>query len=753
MASIRGRVLSIRHKSEDFYIFAMILDESSPTVTDKTVTVVGSLYGLAQVVPGTSVGFTGSWGSHAKYGRQFTPHGWFPHARTPRDMERFLSECIPDFSDDKVVADLVALYGQDVFVALSERQGEVQSVYEIDNPLRERLDRGLMGWSSARALSDLSLFLSEFQMDAQTIRAIHAAFDTNATRVITENPYRLVGVEGFGFALADKLAFKQGFARNHPARFEGIVLFLLRQEANNGHLFLRRGDLPRLVEELMQREFMESFDVSDLPRALLDAVDRMVERKDVYLDPRAGVYLPNLWKYERESARMLSQFIGKSNLGVDPETFIAEYEKVNGLTLSDAQRDGLHKLTTNRVLVLTGLPGTGKTTLVRAFVRLFRDLKLPTVTLMAPTGIAAKRLASVTGSEAATVHRTFGYDGTTWMYHGANKYRADAVIVDEMSMVDQELFYRILDALHPDTILVLVGDDAQLPSVGPGNVLRELVSSEHVPAVRLTQIFRQQHTSEIVVASHTINSGGSLSLEKRPPESEFQFVHMTDESLIADLVVRMAVKLKSRDENFQVLTAKYEGVVGVNNLNERLREVLNPSAMQPEWKSGYFHARVGDRLMVIKNNYKLAVYNGDMGKLVEITRENLVLRIHGVGKGAVDTVVTIPKKEAAQVLRLAYVITVHRSQGSEFDTVILPVVRSQGRMLQRNLFYTAVTRAKKKCWLLGDPFSIYKAIGNDQVVLRNTGFGRAVSESVLGLPGVREGHEQREEAPRPAREP
>ena len=743
MARISGRVVSVRHKGDGFSVFSLMVHEATPAPKDQVVTVAGSLFGLLQVTVGVTVGFIGDWAMHSKFGKQFVPSGWFPWAQTPKDIERFLSECVPEFNDPAIATLLVEKLGQDAFSALIERPAEVQALLPPGDPLRSKLDLAILGWAKAKSRTDLSTFLLEYQIDASTVRAIHEAFDTQAIRVITENPYRLVSIPGFSFALADKFAFKQGFPRNHPARFEGIILYLLRQEAQNGHLYLRRGDLPRMVDDIMRLEFMESFDIPDLSPSLLGAIDRLVERGDAFLDPSAGVYLSAHWRTERDSAKMLAQFVAESDLQVNLDTFVFEYERANGHSLSDAQRAGIEKLIQNRVLVLTGLPGTGKTTLVRAFVRLFREQKIQ-CSLMAPTGIAAKRLASVTGSEAYTIHRSFGYDGDQWFYRNSNKFQTDAVIVDEMSMVDQELFYHILDALHPDTILVLVGDDAQLPSVGPGNVLRELLSSDLVPAVRLTQIFRQQHTSEIVVASHIVNRGETLSLDKRPPESEFQFVHLTDEQQIANLIVQMAVKLKTKDSNFQVLTPKYDGGVGVNNLNDRLREALNPSAGQPEWKSGYFHARVGDRVMVIKNNYQLSVYNGDMGKLVEIHRDYLTVRIHGVGSGAVDTVVNIPKDIAPELLRLAYAITIHKSQGSEFDTVIFPIVKSQGRMLQRNLFYTAITRAKKKCWLLGDPFSIYKAIGNDKVVQRNTSFGRAVSEEIALLSGVRGGHGQRE---------
>jgi exodeoxyribonuclease V alpha subunit len=299
-------------------------------------------------------------------------------------------------------------------------------------------------------------------------------------------------------------------------------------------------------------------------------------------------------------------------------------------------------------------------------------------------------------------------------------------------------------------MLVLVGDDAQLPSVGPGNVLRELIACRQIPNVRLTQIFRQAATSAIVVASHQINKGRTPLPEKRDPASEFQFAEINDESKILEFIVEAAMKLKGRDANFQVLSPKYDGEVGVNELNERLRERLNPlGATTREWVGGKLSVRDGDRVMVVKNDYGLNIYNGDMGKLITIEKEHLVVRIHGIGPGTVDTHVHIPKTSAIHILKLAYAITVHKSQGSEFDTILLPITRSQGRMLQRNLFYTAVTRARKKVWLLGESSAVLRAIANDKVVQRNTTFGRAILEAyaaILGrTDGVSGGHERREE--------
>lgn len=746
MPYIQGHVEHVIHQSDGYFVLAIVVHDTDFAVRDKVAKVSGHLCGLKALRSGIPLRIEGEWVSHPKWGRQMKPSGWRPWARTNDGRVRFLTECIDGFTDFDLATKLVETFGEEVFDALSD-PARCRTILSETDERHDILSSMLLHWRSAKTLSELAMFLQAYEMGPENVRDIFSRFGHEVIEIITNNPYRLTAVEGFPFERADRIALRVGIPRNDPRRVEGAVLWLLRMQAQQGHLYVRRGELLGLLDTLIQTEQVEPFMIDDLDGALQKAVARLDEQRIVTVDPNAGVYLPELYLYERGAGSKLSEFLTPSELQVDLDSFLAEYQKGNQIELSEAQRDAVRKLVEHRVLVLTGLPGTGKTTVIRALVTVFKRSKV-SFSLMAPTGIAAKRLASVTGEEAMTIHRTFGYNGSTWNYNGASKYGIGAVIVDEMSMVDQELLYRVLDAIHPSTMAVFVGDDAQLPSVGPGNVMREMLSSRHIPHVRLTQIFRQAATSAIVVASHQINRGKSPLPDVRDPNSEFQFVQIADEGKIVDFIVEAAAKLKSRDANFQVLSPKYEGDVGVNILNERLRERLNPAETgKKEWKLGILSVREGDRLMVVKNDYALNIYNGDMGKLISVERDHLSVRIHGIGVGAFDSMVNIPKTSAPHLLKLAYAITVHKSQGSEFDTILMPITRSQGRMLQRNLFYTAVTRARKKVWLLGDSMAVLRAIANDKVVQRNTVFGRIVTEAYEDLQaealGVSGAHERR----------
>jgi len=716
MPYLRGRVEHVLHASDTYHVLSFQVDETDGWSRPKTTKISGHFYGLTRLSVGAVLQVDGDWTTHPKYGRQFTAQGWQPWSKTPRDIERFLGECMDVFENKELLHKVVRHFGDKTFEALLD---DTLPGLVLDAVEKEDLRIAQARWRIIRGIASLADSLREYNLGSVAVSAIFQKFGLQSMEVISENPYRLLEIEGFLFIKADSVGLRRGIGASDPRRVAGAVLWVIRDQIRQqGHLYIRHGDLEQLLNNLVGDGAAASFDSPDLCKAIYSAVEMLARLGAVKIAPDVGVYTPETFHYEQEAATMLSQFITPSNLTIDLEAFLTAYEVSNGIQLSDLQRDAVSKLIANRVLVVTGAPGTGKTTLIRTFVQLFQNLGI-SVQLMAPTGIAAKRLASVTEVGAQTIHRALKYDGFSWGKCQDEKLETQAVIVDETSMVDQELFYRLLDALTTNTLLVFVGDDAQLPSVGAGNVLRELLACPAVQHVRLEHVFRQAETSDIVLAAHKIRKGSSpLNLPPKE-DSEFRFLKVMDEVKLASFVVDMAAKLKSRDANFQVLAPKYDGTVGVDNLNKLLRDRLNPDEGQPSWAAGSLNVRVGDRIMVIKNNYVLNVYNGDIGKLISIHKDHLKLRIHGVGKTP-DTQVEIPKVDAVKMLKLAYAVTVHRCQGEEFETVVLPLVRSQGRMLQRNLFYTALTRARKRAWILGDPDAVERAVANDKVVQRNT---------------------------------
>lgn len=723
MEIIRGSVRRVFFRSDSFHILSVDREGAYKALTAK-----GHFYGIGPIVEGVTLELIGGWVDDPKFGRQVQISGWRPWAPSGHAARAFLTSCLglPEGPVDVLVDAL----GKDTFASLTDHPERIRALYPDNDPFVDELFRA---WTTARASADLAEIFSGDGLTTAQMQGIVKTFGVEAKEVLLANPYDLVRVEALPFAKVDAIARRLGIAPSDPRRYEGAVLWILREASRNGHLCVPRRDLAPTLLGLLQETLVSDFDTpGGLRDALSEAVDRLVARKRVVYDPTTGVYLPSLYGFERNAAKAVARLLTPLAIDVDFQEFLRSFESRYQIELSEAQRGAIEALTKNKVLVVTGRPGTGKTTLVRAIVSLLDTAGL-TYALMAPTGIAAKRLASVTYRDAATVHRTLRYNGSEWGYTGLNKLPVAAVIVDEMSMVDQELFFRIVDALPDEALLVLVGDDAQLPSVGPGNVLRDLAASGVVPTVNLTQIFRQRETSEIVTNAHRIYRGEGIVNEKGT-KSEFQFVTILDELKLLELVVSMAAKLKGRGDNFQILSPKYDGVVGVNSLNDALRDALNPpSDVKREFVSGEFRAREGDRVMIVQNDYNLSVYNGDMAKLATVGRETLELKVYGGGEGGIDRLIEVPRQDAAQKLRLAYAITVHRCQGSEFDTVILPLVRPFGRMLQRNLLYTAITRARRKVWLLGEPSAVSKAIANDKVIHRQTGFSRAVERAVSGV--------------------
>jgi exodeoxyribonuclease V alpha subunit len=415
------------------------------------------------------------------------------------------------------------------------------------------------------------------------------------------------------------------------------------------------------------------------------------------------------------------------------------------MVLSATQLAGAMNALTAPVSVLTGLPGTGKTTTLKAVVSVLKDAEVPFL-LCAPTGIAAKRMSALTGAEAATIHRAFGArgwkkgedreatyvgvvgdaqgvetsDGSAeeWGHGPDNPHPARVVIVDEFSMVDQHLLFRLLTCTGPTCRLVFVGDAAQLPSVGAGNVLRDILETGRFPTVSLTEIFRQEGTSGIVVAAHAVHRGEVPDYNGGP---DFVLIGIRSEDDILNTVVDIAGRLYGKRRNFQVLSPRHAGTLGVTNLNQKLREVINPKAAGlAEMRLGSEIVRENDRIMVVKNNYDLGIFNGDVGKIVRVDLKagKVEIKIHGP---PVQNVI-IPSKDAPTYLRMAYAMTVHKSQGQEYDVIVLPMTKGFGHQLQRNLFYTAITRARKQVLLVGHSEAVARAVYNDREDARNTLF-------------------------------
>jgi len=540
---------------------------------------------------------------------------------------------------------------------------------------------------------------------------------------IEENPYVLIDIEEISFKKLDKVATEVlRIPVNSPLRYKALVHYqLASQSFKNGHLYTA-------LDKFINSDFEVSISKDNLKTFLKELI---IEGK-IILEGKK-LYTSHHFKAEKYSAQIIAKLINVSSRhmffeGIDVDEYIEGYEKIqteniNGgewknlkwkekkFELSPEQKDGIRNFFDNNFSIITGLPGTGKTTLTKALVDISvsRSLK---VTLMAPTGIAAKRLSETCGFESSTIHKELGFDGASWKKGLDDTLNSDVIIVDEFSMVDQVLLYKLLQALpKKEFVLVFVGDPAQLPSVGPGNVLKELIQSGRIPHTALTKIFRQEDTSDIVLNSHQINKG---STQLYNTKKDFIFLEIAEEEEVLKRLITIVEALE--DKNYQILSPTYKGVLGVSNLNKTLQETLNPNFdSSREFKTEICTFREDDKVMVIKNDYQNDVYNGERGTLVNINNRNRKLEIYIEGK-----TIEYSFRDSYSMLALDYARTIHKSQSQEYDYVIMPFVNYFSVQLQRNLLYTAITRAKKKVFILGHQKALFKSILNNNVSKRNT---------------------------------
>lgn len=743
-----GRVASIVYENADFYVLRVVLDNDTSLL--KTPVAVRGGFATMVVRAGTWLSFEGKWEEHSAYGKQIAVTR-FPVPPPTWTTESILSLLSANNVGTTTCSTLRKTLGEGLHAALLQgEEGLLPS--GLDDFTRLHV---LSRWKSAVAHLKSTAFLYDVGVPQKVVGRVWAVLGDNAEEVLTSDPWSLLKVDGITFQQADEVAQRLGLPMDNPLRARGAAVYALKQARWEGHLYLTPSELSDAVRNLAPG--LGAVSGSTLATELTTTGSAVVEE----VNGVTAIYDPWLLHLERDTAEGLRE---RAALPVDPvlrqrsEDALREWSDTHHVSLTPTQVQAALNALTEPVSVLTGLPGTGKTTTLRAVVSVLKEQGVPFL-LCAPTGIAAKRMASVANASASTVHRAFGAknpgnsnereatyvgvvgdanvtegstgSGERWEYGPDNIHPARVVICDESSMLDQHLLYRIVSATSGR--LVFVGDAAQLPSVGPGDVLRNMIASKQFPTISLTEIFRQSDTSGIVIAAHDMHGG-------RVPVSDgkdFVLVEATEEEAAAAVILKVAQRLYDARANFQVLSPRHAGAAGVTMLNQRLRGILNPGqAGLTEVRLGAETVREDDRVMVVKNDYNLDVYNGDVGKVSRIDRKAREIEVL-LNNEVPARQVRFSFADAASKLRLAYAQTVHKSQGQEYDIIIAPVLGSFGLQLQRNLFYTAVTRAKKKVILVGTYGALSRAVANDRSDKRNTLFALRLASPDLFVGGTK----------------
>lgn len=682
-----------RNDDSSFFIAAMSSKNPKGKFTMKTTFPLMAESGIYDI--------EGRWEEDKKHGLQFIAASVTQASPdTLFGMEKYLADNIEGVGR-KTARLIVKAFGKDTKDILDLNP---QKLYEVKGLKKPVIPKIIDSWQERKDINELYIYLASIHINGSVARKVFAKFGRFAIEIIAQNPYCLAEIEGIGFVTADNVAREMGFSPDSPFRLRAGIVYTLRVSCfEEGNVYMTREDLVDSSSRLLAVPETAKIDAQ---------MDGLIEKKAIIQDAVA-IYSPRLYEAESGTAKRL---VGLMACGMKKVSVPDGFRSSDGIKYDEVQMDAIRTAMASKVMVLTGGPGTGKTTTTKGIISAWQAAGL-SILLAAPTGRAAKRLSETTGMETKTIHRMLCFVGGQFQVDENFPLSGDALIVDEASMIDMELMYALVRAIPPRMRLVLVGDVDQLPSVGPGNVLRDIIESGVIPVVRLTRIFRQAQDSRIITNAHLINEGKPIVYDNSAG-SDFFFLQDSDNGEISVKIVDMVTNrlpayygIKPKD--IQVLSPMKKSNNGVLALNTLLQSVVNPFGAEIKYGSTSF--RVGDRVMQMRNDYDHDVFNGDTGVILDVDDEEGTIYVDFGRKHPVE----YDKKMMAD-LSLAYACTIHKSQGSEFTAVVMPLTMQFYRMLQRNLLYTGVTRAKKVCVLIGDKKAVSAAIHNGQTANRNT---------------------------------
>ena len=714
-AELQGQIERITYQNEEN---GFVIAKVNVVGYRDLVTVVGN---LTTASPGETLFMQGNWVEHPKFGRQFkivqcrttmpaTVHG----------IEKYLGSGLVKGIGPKMAKRIVKAFGADTLRVIDE---DIMRLTEVAGIGKKRIHMIQAAWDVQKEIREVMVFLQGHGVGSGYAAKIYKQYGRQSIAVVTENPFRLaMDIWGIGFITADKIAASLGFEKNAPQRAEAGVVFVLHELANEGHLYFPYEDLIEKARAMLDvgREIVANA-IADLAEG-----DHIVI-EDVNLDVAAfkennkAVYLKKYYVCETGASGRLKRLLsyGKTIRPVDVGNALSWVQGQLRITLDDRQLDAVRMALEQKMLIITGGPGTGKTTIIHAILKIYEQLNV-NILLAAPTGRAAKRMSETTGHEARTIHRLLEYS----MKHGGFQKNdqfpldCDLLIVDEASMIDMILLHHLLKAVPRTATMIFVGDVNQLPSVGAGNVLKDIIDCGRIPVAFLNRIFRQAKESRIILAAHDINKGIIPVFNAADPESDCYFIQKEmPEEVLATILTLVKHRIPHRFgfdpmEDIQVLTPMHRGEIGAGNLNIVIQDGLNPH--QEGLERGGRRYRINDKVMQRVNNYDKDVYNGDIGRITDINREDQQVRATFDGREVIYDFSDLDE------LVLAYAISIHKSQGSEYPCVIIPLLTQHYILLQRNLLYTAITRGRRLVVFVGTRKALAIAVKNDKTVHRYT---------------------------------